>query len=399
MKVKRILNNSLDFVTQKMHATRKKALFSCVESLLYGAHATVTSIGRDISSKANEKHRIKQADRLLSNKKLNNDALNIYRRFAQMLIPSGSRPLILIDWSDLDKGRRNFLIRASLVCESKRGIPIYEEVHGKNTKEKPHSHQKFIDKLAQVIPENCKPIIVTDAGFRVPWFKQIQALGWDFVGRTRLPNMYSLNGEVWNGLTELYTKATLRPKTFSGYITQSNPLAVNMTLYKERAKGRKDLNCFGKPRQNSNSRQHADSATDPWLITTSLPMKSNLGKKLVNIYKTRMQIEEGFKDMKCVRTGQSMSLHSSYKTERLSNLVLLTTLANWVNYLCGTIVIQLQNQYKYQANTIKNRKVLSVIYLGKRLLKDRHSRVTTKHIVDALSLIPIKLKTVMEALI
>jgi hypothetical protein len=40
--------------------------------------------------------------------------------------------------------------------------------------------------------DTVKPIIVTDAGFKVPWFRQILKLGWDFVGRTRQPNTFSL---------------------------------------------------------------------------------------------------------------------------------------------------------------------------------------------------------------
>ena len=49
-----------------MHKVRLASLASCVSSLLNGAKASVTGIGRGISSSAYEKHRIKQADRLLS---------------------------------------------------------------------------------------------------------------------------------------------------------------------------------------------------------------------------------------------------------------------------------------------------------------------------------------------
>jgi hypothetical protein len=48
----------------------KKALTAFVKSLLNGSAATVTSIGRGINNKAFEKHRIKRADRLLSNTNL-----------------------------------------------------------------------------------------------------------------------------------------------------------------------------------------------------------------------------------------------------------------------------------------------------------------------------------------
>jgi hypothetical protein len=64
------LKKFLTAVTPNMHKVRLASLASCVSSLLNGAKASVTGIGRGISSSAYEKHRIKQADRLLSTNKL-----------------------------------------------------------------------------------------------------------------------------------------------------------------------------------------------------------------------------------------------------------------------------------------------------------------------------------------
>ena len=62
-----IVNNVVSLVSYNMHKTRLSAVTACVKSLLNGSAATVTSIGRGINTKAFEKHRIKRADRLLSN--------------------------------------------------------------------------------------------------------------------------------------------------------------------------------------------------------------------------------------------------------------------------------------------------------------------------------------------
>ena len=64
------LKKFLTAATPNMHKVRLASLASCVSSLLNGAKASVTGIGRGISSSAYEKHRIKQADRLLSTNKL-----------------------------------------------------------------------------------------------------------------------------------------------------------------------------------------------------------------------------------------------------------------------------------------------------------------------------------------
>jgi hypothetical protein len=52
---------------------------SSVSSLLNGAKTSVTVTGRGISSSEYEKHRIKQVDRLLSNKHIINELLPIYK--------------------------------------------------------------------------------------------------------------------------------------------------------------------------------------------------------------------------------------------------------------------------------------------------------------------------------
>jgi len=207
MKVTTILKKTLTFVTPNMHTYRRNSLIAAVASLTSGAAATVTTIGRGISCNAKEKHKIKRVDRLLSNANLARESLGIYTELAQYTVGNKKRPIILVDWSDLDEYKRHFLLRASLPSHS-RSICVYEEVHSIKTKEKPATHALFLKKLAQILPRDCKPIIVTDAGFKTPWFRSVLAQGWDFVGRTRLPNFYSVDGESWQCITHLYKKAT-----------------------------------------------------------------------------------------------------------------------------------------------------------------------------------------------
>jgi hypothetical protein len=77
MNVAGILKQSLASVTAQMHETRRTALSVCVQSLLRGSSATVTQMGRGLKSNAKEKHNIKRADRLLSNPRLQAEAMTI----------------------------------------------------------------------------------------------------------------------------------------------------------------------------------------------------------------------------------------------------------------------------------------------------------------------------------
>lgn len=383
MNVSTILNRFLFNVTPNMHKTRRDAVSSCAQSLLHGAHCSVTSIGRGIHSTAKEKHNIKRADRLCSNAHLHKELIAIYQAIAHQFITT-NRPIIHVDWSDLDVSKRNFLIRASIALDG-RSITLYQEVHSLKTKEKPATHLSFLTTLQTILNSSCKPIIVTDAGFKAPWFRQVIKLGWDFVGRTRKPNFYILDGERdWQCITQLYQKATQVPKSFNGSITRYKPLTCRLVLYKKTAKGRHHINRQGIPHASTQSKQHAKGAKDPWLLSTSLKQKPGLAKKVVAIYRTRMQIEEGFRDMKSVHLGLGYNISKSYKPMRLAILLFLNVIASIVLILVGIAVSLANKQFQYQANTIKTRRVLSYHFVGLRAIADKKLQLSLDFIQRAL---------------
>ena len=373
-----ILKKFLTSVTFKMHKVRRAALTSCVSSLLNGATASVTGMGRGISSSAYEKHRIKRADRLLSNKHIRNETFPIYHAIYEQFGGASTRPIILIDWSDLDTHKGCFLLRASVAFNG-RGIAIYQEVHGVSTKEKRCTHKAFLAKLNSIIDGDTKPIIVTDAGYKTTWFKEVIALGWDFAGRVRKPMMYINQKEEWEHTSELYKRATSQPKGFASHICRSQPLACTLVLFKGKNKGRHSLTRHNIPRQSKSSKVHARGATDPWLIATSLPRTKSLGKKIVAIYRLRMQIEEEFRDIKSSLFGLGFEHHKSRCVNRLAILILIATLASILANIIGLAMFMAGLHRRYQANTVKTRRVLSFHYLGLRGYVDKRLILLCEH--------------------
>lgn len=391
MNASTILNNLLSNVTKNMHKVRRNAVSSCVQSLLSGSDCSVTTIGRGINSSAKEKHNIKRSDRLCSNPHLQSELLNIYRDISSRFITT-NRPVIHVDWSDLDVSKRNFLIRASVALDG-RSLTIYQEVHPLNTKEKPATHLSFLTRLKSNLPTDCKPIIVTDAGFKAPWFRQVISLGWDFLGRTRKPNFYVLDErDDWQCITQMYKKATQVPKSFNGSITRYKPLRCRLVLYKSSAKGRHHLNRQGVPHASSQSKNHAKGGKDPWLISTSLKQEPGLARRAVAIYRTRMQIEEGFRDMKSSTFGLGYNASQSYKPARLAVLLFLNVMASLVLILIGMAVVLTNQQYQYQANTIKSRRVLSFHFIGLRAIADKQLKLSLLNIRYALEKINLLIK-------
>lgn len=369
-----ILTNILSLVSLKMHKTRQKALIACVRSLLGGSAATVTSIGRGIGNKAFEKHRIKRADRLLSNPNLQREMPFMYAVICRLFCTS-KHPVIAIDWSDLDDHKGQFLLRAAMTVKG-RPVTLYQEVHNNKTKEKPATHKAFLNKFETLLPGNCQPIIVTDAGYKSPWFREVLALGWDIVGRVRKPHFYSLDrGNTWQCIKHLYQRATCRPKRFdNAQIARYKPFRCTLILMKQKNKGRHATNPDGSPKQSGVSIKHAQGANDPWLLATSLPAHRNLSKQVVAIYRQRMQIEEGFRDMKSTRFGLGFEQSNSTQSTRLAILIFLTTLASLVAVLLGIALTIANKHRRFQANT-KRTQALSFHTLGLRALATR-TRIT-----------------------
>lgn len=85
-----------------------------------------------------------------------------------------------------------------------------------------------------------------------------------------------------------------------------------------------------------------------------------------------MQIEESFRDVKSVRFGIGFELNLTPSRRRLQVLLLIAAMiATYVLWLLGMAARNSQQHLQYQANTVKDRHVLSAVYLGLRVSSDR----------------------------
>ena len=68
-----------------------------------------------------------------------------------------------------------------------RTLPVLDMVFPGKQQGTPKAEKRFLTRLRTLIPTTVRPVLVTDAGFRHPWFQAVSAIGWDWVGRLRLP--------------------------------------------------------------------------------------------------------------------------------------------------------------------------------------------------------------------
>ncbi|WP_053425906.1 IS4 family transposase, partial [Rheinheimera sp. KL1] len=272
--------------------------------------------------------------------------------------------------------RGNYLLRASLAFKG-RALTLYEQVYPLHKKEKPAENQRFLEQLKDMLPEKCKPIIVTDSGFKVPWFKLIEQQGWDFVGRIRGNSMCHTTDYGWLSCQALFKKARKQSKAFAGSkLTVQNEYPAQLILYKKAIKGRSKLTKLGEKSRASCSLDESRSAREPWLLATSLSVENSKSiQQVISAYHSRMQIEESFRDNKSARFGLSLDWQRCKCPDRLAVLVMIGTLAHTLLTFIGLSGVSAGLHRQFQANTTQHKVVLSYAYLALRMVSRKLEQI------------------------
>lgn len=394
MQATQIINTHLKKMCQAIHKKRLKALMIMVEACIQSKKLSVTGLGRAIKNAVYEKHNIKRADRLMGNLALNQERGLLYSTMAKWIIGNHKQPVILVDWSDLSANRAFHLLRASLPVGG-RALTLYDEVHPEKKLGNGHIEKRFLKHLKDLLPKNCCPIIITDAGYRTPWFNAVQDLGWDFVGRVGGHTMIAPQSKAdWIRVEQIFETATTKPH-YLGFIdlVKRNPLACHAYLLRKKKQGRIKKTVFGKRCEMKYSKKNAHRERTPWLIVTSLEGGTLITKRVINLYKTRMQIEEGFRDIKNSRWGFSFDEAKVSSKFRYENLLLIGVLATFAVWLTGKVAELKNMQRQYQANTVKTRNILSTFYLGSRILNNQRIDFKLEDFKNALSALQEQFKT------
>lgn len=365
-----------------------KTLYSTVEALTRCRKLTISSLGRSLNRNCFIKHKIKAVDRLFGHTKLQMNINDFYKAISNHIIGSNNNPLIIIDWSGLTPCGNYHFIRAAVPLGG-RALPILEMPFPLNQYTKPKSHKLFLESLKSILPKNCKPVIVTDAGFRNPWFKLVMSFGWDYMGRIRQnTHCRCMNKNDWFPAKNLYEKVC-KKATYLGefLLAKENPINTHLYIFKGVKKYRIKMNLAGKKIQCSSSLKHEKRESEPLLVSTSLDAQSFNPNQIIKIYNKRMQIEEGFRDLKSERSGFSLRQNRSITLGRLSVALLIGAIGMLLLWILG-ITAKIQNlHYRFQANTIRHQNVLSLFIIGWQVLEEGKVLFTQNEIKQALSLL------------
>ena len=95
-----------------------------------------------------------------------------------------NQPAIVVDWSEWNVDRSWHLLRAAIAVGS-RTLPILDMVFPAGQQGSSKAQTRCLQQQARVLPNGVQPIVVTDADFREAWFRAVESMSWQRLGRLR----------------------------------------------------------------------------------------------------------------------------------------------------------------------------------------------------------------------
>ena len=369
MHAKKIVERLLgECLRKQLHAKQAKALEDVVGAALSGAHLSLSRLARGVEPSTVVRHRIKKVDRLLGNTALHAGRCTLYGEIAQRWLAGVTQFLIVVDWSDVTADQRWHLLRASVALEG-RSVTLYEEIHPQSKYANYDVHRRFLARIAKSLPAGSRPIVITDAGFRSPWFDLVRQRGWQWIGRIRGKDMVQVPEYPWRRCSDMYREASTQALSFEkARYVRSRPIDCRLVLAKREAKGRRRLGRKGHPCRGHTSLKSARAAREPWLLACSRDLAHLSPEAIVALYGQRMRIEQSFRDLKNGRVGQGLSVSRSRSGKRLEMLLLIGHLAAWLMRLIGEAAQQCQMHLQFQSVAHLDHREISVMTLARRVI-------------------------------
>ncbi len=377
--VSRVIRDCKDY----MHVRRWQRLVDLSNAALNGQALALTQLALGSTSATTLRHRVKAVDRLLGSATFAAEHLDVYRTLAARWLVGASPLLIVVDWSSLSADMHWHWLRASVIVEG-RSMTLYEEVHPRRHLSAYAVHQRFLERLACVLPaQSSAPVILTDAGFRGTWFALVKAQGWHWVGRIRnreyvcrvRPGQQcaaDAKSARWFPAKSLYAGASASSEDLGLFdSTRNRPNRCRLVRVKRLPKARTRRYASGKEHCNSHSKKLAAAAREPWLLSCSLELAQLNAETIVQLYAQRMKIEQSFRDTKNERLGLGLTRSRSHGQQRLEALLLIGHIAGIAKRLVGEaaklIQLQLELVSRKQAKH-HHRSEISVLTLATRVI-------------------------------
>jgi len=356
-----------------IHAARREVLCALVLAVMGGHWLTLSCLARALTQRPTQRAALKSVDRLIGHERIGRESEVVAAALLQWWCRSGSPVVIAVDWSEVAPAGAFVELRAALTpLGTGRGMTVYQQVYPLAKLGNAKAERELLETLRGWVAEDIQVIVVSDAGFRRPWFTQVERCGWSWIGRIRQGVNVSRDNSVWESAQQWFEQASGKARRWSNcYLSKKAPWLCDMVLYKAHSRRRK---LYRRPGHGSNSKAVKEArarAHEPWLLAHSGELKAYRPDEIVAMYERRMHIEECFRDTKSAVYGMGLEIARSRLQIRLQALLLIATLAAFLLWHIGQMAEAEGLQRQFKATTRVERE-LSVITLAILLCAQPH---------------------------
>ena len=373
----KLLQKCLRSALDPMHARRREVLLGSVAALIEGRRLVLMDWARSWPGQERVAAPLKRVDRLLSNVHLADERESIYAAMGQWCLCQ-PRPVIIVDWSPVNRRGKFYLLRAALAVGG-RALTLWERVTPANECNAPQHEQALLRALKVMMPVGSVPVLVTDAGFKSPWFKAVSAMGWHFVGRLRgsvlvKPVEAVDTAEQWVQCKHLHALSRRKAKALGNFeIVRSRPSVCRLIVHATPPKGRVHRTLHGDRCRARYSRKIAQRHSEPWLLAVSPNLQLLSTAQVIAVYARRMQIEQSFRDLKSHRFGVGFEDSLTRVGARLAILLMLHAMACFAAWIAArTASPMLYSAIEDQLVRPAHRAIVSWHRVGWTLLQQDH---------------------------
>ena len=364
------------YLSQKcslVHSSRLQAVMDVAYGLQHSKNLSLTAMGRKINNKTNVKHKIKKVDRLEGNKHLHNELEYLYSGLSKYIFTYISHNAnhnipIIIDLCFIKDRYDIQMLSAEVACKG-RSIPLYREVFAKG--ELKNKAKEFLSNLSKCIPNEAKILVIMDAGFGEKWFEEIENKKWYWLSRIRQGKSIKLDkSDSWSSAKDIFPNIGIKAKSYddaSIMVTHDRKCRIITKKSSAISKRKKPVK-FIASKYNYGNGSFSRAAKEPWILATNLPQEYN-APSVVNYYKKRMQIEESFRDLKSTQFGLEARHVRTNCISRWAVKLLLAAIVQIIFWIIGIIGHSKDFQRRFQANTVRDKKVFSYFYLGQLIVE------------------------------
>lgn len=372
MHAKQIVQRFIESQLVGMHAARRRVLVDAVRALIGGHRLSLTRLGRGMLGTGTLKAAIKRVDRLIGHERIEDEAGLSAAGLLERLCALGVPLVIAVDWSAVAPGGRFVELRAAVsFLGMGRALTVYQRVYPLRQLGSARVEHALLKQLHRWIEPATAVTVITDAGFRRPWFAQVERLGWNWIGRIRRGVKLSCDGQDWATAGAWFAHATARAQRWQGCsLTRKAAWPCELVLVRHPPHRRKAYHCPGHGPSAKAARQARLSAAEPWLLAHSPRLNAYRPDEIVAMYAQRMHIEQCFRDAKSGAFGMGLEIGRSRSALRIHALLLIATIAAFVLWHIGQLAEAEGLHRRFKATTRPNRE-LSFISLAMLLCQLR----------------------------